>query len=361
MENKTIQLLKSVENALKTQPDIAGQIAFQDIVDCTVKEIQLNGTLIPQTQYKETLERYLSMANQLCDGNYKTLCMLVSLSLLALSTLPQTMDYYTSDEWWSLKLKEGYTDEFKEIRKNIASSGKLQVFNYPFTQNYDNMSVDVFIDEENNFPYIIYKNKRMYFPKTHTREQIIEYCHGIFMEQDRQSPHSYIKDGFEVKEGDIIVDAGVAEGNFALDNIDIASQIYLIEADPIWADALRITFKDYSDKVTIINAYLDSQSFDDHVCIDNLNLPKINYIKMDIEGFERNALLGAVRTLEESSDIRLAICSYHNNGDEKWIRAFLSDYNFETDTSKGLMFAEWQPGALVDVDFRKGIVFARKE
>ena len=188
----------------------------------------------------------------------------------------------------------------------------------------------------------------------------MDYCRFIYAEQDAKSPHYYQKDSYNVKEGDVILDAGVAEGNFALDHIDIASHIYLIEADSEWVDALKLTFKDYAHKVTIIPAFLDSSTFDNHVCIDDLNLEQLNYIKMDIEGSERDSLIGATKTLENNNDLRFAICSYHQKGDEEWIRNFVKEYNYTTTTSGGYMFMNGEPGALINVSFRRGVVFGKK-
>jgi 16S rRNA A1518/A1519 N6-dimethyltransferase RsmA/KsgA/DIM1 with predicted DNA glycosylase/AP lyase activity len=49
-----------------------------------------------------------------------------------------------------------------------------------------------------------------------------------------------------VAEGDVVVDAGAAEGNFALSVIDKASKVYIIEGDAGWCEALRQTFLPYN-------------------------------------------------------------------------------------------------------------------
>jgi FkbM family methyltransferase len=48
--------------------------------------------------------------------------------------------------------------------------------------------------------------------------------------------------------------------------------------------------------------------------VEELNLPRVDYIKMDIEGAERNALDGGVRTLRRFHPA-MALCVYHLKDD----------------------------------------------
>jgi|WetSurSiteA1Bulk_404760.scaffolds.fasta_scaffold10711_3 FkbM family methyltransferase len=48
--------------------------------------------------------------------------------------------------------------------------------------------------------------------------------------------------------------------------------------------------------------------------VGDLKLPRVDFIKIDIEGAEKNALLGAKQTLKRSRP-RLAVSSYHKKGD----------------------------------------------
>jgi FkbM family methyltransferase len=61
------------------------------------------------------------------------------------------------------------------------------------------------------------------------------------------------------------------------------------------------------------------------------NLQKVDFIKMDIEGMERNALRGATEILKKYKP-RLAICTYHRPDDPVEIRKIISearpDYQF---------------------------------
>ena len=56
--------------------------------------------------------------------------------------------------------------------------------------------------------------------------------------------------------------------------------------------------------------------------IDNLNLEKVTFIKMDIEGAELNALKGAEKTILRDKP-KLAICIYHSNEDMVCIAEYI--------------------------------------
>jgi len=56
--------------------------------------------------------------------------------------------------------------------------------------------------------------------------------------------------------------------------------------------------------------------------IDNLNLEKVTFIKMDIEGAELNALKGAEKTILRDKP-KLAVCIYHSNGDMLYIAEYI--------------------------------------
>lgn len=116
---------------------------------------------------------------------------------------------------------------------------------------------EVYRDAE-GWSYVLFEEKRMYFPKktVFTHQQGLEYVPYILGEQGAGSPHLYLRQTDAIKEGDVLVDAGVCEGNFALRFIDRARKIYLIEADASWMEALERTFALYREKIVFCNKFL---------------------------------------------------------------------------------------------------------
>lgn len=255
--------------------------------------------------------------------------------------------------------------EIKETLKYI-SNNKLSVYNQFINEDiiYDEVKWDRHID----LPYIDFftiKGKKlpMYYPKNYkyfVNKNGKLYVEGLMWEQSAGSPHLYIKGKHVVNEGDCVIDAGVGEGNFALKYIDIVSHMYLFEMDPIWVKPLKYTFRNYEDKVTIINkAVSDKTSFNTCRIDDIVSNKKIDFIKMDVEGAEVSAIKGARNTFC-NNDVKSSICSYHRNGDEEKVRQQLEQYGYCTTVSSGYMLFlhaddTWKIG-----DLRRGIVYGDK-
>lgn len=82
----------------------------------------------------------------------------------------------------------------------------------------------------------------------------------------------------------------------------------------------------------------------------------IDFLKMDIEGAEIDALLGGKRLLQ-ASRARCAICSYHRSHDEENIKLILQALGYRTATSHGYMFFPYDPHCLETLEFRRGVVY----
>ena len=81
---------------------------------------------------------------------------------------------------------------------------------------------------------------------------------------------------------------------------------------------------------------------------------------MDIEGYEKQALLGAENIFDNCKKLKCAICSYHCKEDEIWIRNYLKKHGFIMDVSEGFICPDWTVEAYLGAELRRGIVFGKK-
>lgn len=253
-------------------------------------------------------------------------------------------------------------EEIKEIVEYLQYN-EADVFLHPFVQKYNDIITDIFFDEEKEMFFVIENEKKMYFPRSYrTKERVIEYYRSICMEQDEKSPHRYLCNNDDIVEGAIVVDAGVAEGNFALSIIDRVKKIYLFEPDKDWLEALQYTFEPYKEKVVIINKFLSNYCGGNTTTIDKeLEGEQINFLKMDIEGEEFYALKGAINILNQSNNLKCAICTYHQELAYEVITQFLKENAIRTESSKGYMWFKYEENNFRPTSLRRGIVYGEKK
>lgn len=270
------------------------------------------------------------------------------------------------------KLEHKFCDKFvekykesddKEIQEtlDVLKKGVVNVLGAYYTQKSERNYTLVLRDEE-NLPYIMFENKRMYYPRNYKFEwqEGREVIQDVLYEQGAESPHLYIRDDSEIPDGAVIVDAGVCEGNFALRYVERAKKVYLIESDSRWMEALYRTFSGYKDKVVFCNKFLSGHDNTHEITLDRLVSEKIDFLKMDIEGSEVDALLGG-RTVLERSSARCAICSYHRQYDEKYISFLLEAYGYHTEHSKGYMCFPYDENVSDTLDLRRGVIYGEKK
>ena len=252
--------------------------------------------------------------------------------------------------------------EIQKFLNSLKQKKWLSVYNYE-PQKPENVLQEVYYDDNAKMYYTLFENKKMYLKKSYEHfviKQGKRYIMDFWSEQDPNSPHLYEDGNVAVKTGDVLIDAGACEGNFSLHNIEKVRKVYLIECDKEWMEALRYTFAPYKDKVIFCNKFLsDSDDGENTVCLDSLVDEAVDYIKMDIEGEEVNALLGARRVITESDSIKCSVCAYHRHNDEEKIKAILEEYGMKTHTSKGYMLFLYDRDG--NLELRRGIIRGRKE
>lgn len=169
----------------------------------------------------------------------------------------------------------------------------------------------------------------------------------------------YEKNEVRLKTGDVVIDAGANLGIFSIfaaQKIGLSGKVYAFE--PIFSTreflmksvrlnqiknirVERFALGDFGGK---INFSLDDESSGNasaffkrgenketvqQITLDTFifknNIQKVNFIKVDIEGMERNLLAGAETTIKKFKP-RIAICAYHRVDDPVVLKRMLSNF-----------------------------------
>lgn len=253
------------------------------------------------------------------------------------------------------------TTDKKEILEYMLNH-PVRMYCYPFYDEYLFQNTPIYFDEEKSLYYGFYESKKMYLARRfHTEQKARAYFNAVIMEQDKRCPHCYWNDDNMQKLSGVGIDVGAAEGIVALKIIEQMEHIYLAEVDPDWIEALRYTFEPYQDKVTIVQKFISDEDDGESVKLDTLfGNSGINFIKMDIEGMEYRALMGAQNLLCHNN-VQLAICVYHHMNDNQQITNWLQGKGYVTKNSDGFILCQgdWEL-TRDETDFRKGLIFANK-
>jgi hypothetical protein len=214
---------------------------------------------------------------------------------------------------------------------------------YPFLLEYKTLAVKCTFDQEKGMFFVNHYGKRLYFKRSESNpEDVISHYQRLLAEQDARSPHQYIPEITRLS-GKTLLDIGAAEAIFSLDAIDSVSKVYLFECDNDWVEALEATFEPWKDKVEIVQKYVSNINNETNITIDNFleskDLKNL-FIKMDIEGYEMDALEGAKQTFANGEDLDFSIAIYHKETDEQDIKAFLKQYNFDFEQTTGYFYCQ---------------------
>jgi len=218
-----------------------------------------------------------------------------------------------------------------------------------FTQNAEKINniANILHDEQSKKEYLgIIK-----FRQTHNKNDFPSLAAG--------KKNQYFIDEVNLNKDEVFIDCGAYTG----DTIDVFlkhcsdyKQIVAFEPDTKNFEKIKEKYGN-NPKIKIINAgtynkdgvvsfnntagalegtIVDSDNQENHIkiqvkSIDNLNLEKVTFIKMDIEGAELNALKGAEKTILRDKP-KLAISIYHSNEDmidiAEYIYSIAPEYNF---------------------------------
>ena len=268
--------------------------------------------------------------------------------------LPIAIQKYYSE------LSEPINDEIKTAL-NYLKNNPIAVFPHNFQDEYSADKIEVYYDSEKQLRYVLLDRKKLYFKKRWGKKKIQNLYSLLSKEQDFRSPHRYLTEQFRFEQGEILVDVGAAEGNFALSVVEKASRLILFEADKEWIEPLKATFEPWKEKVEIVNKYVGSKTDEKNTTLDDFlsNSKKGIFLKIDVEGAESSLLSGSKRILSEQKPIKIAICTYHKQDDEKEFNLLLSEKGFKTAHSDGYMLFYYDKKIKAPY-FRRGLLRAEK-
>jgi len=258
-------------------------------------------------------------------------------------------------------LPEAPSEEIKSVL-NYLRTNPIAVFPYDFQNQYIAEDIEVFDDHDKGLRYVLLDGKRLYFKKRWNKRKIRNLFNLLSKEQDILSPHRYLTEQFKFDDGTVLVDVGAAEGNFALSVVEKASRLILFEADKEWIEPLKATFEPWKNKVLIVNKFVSDVThsrnirLDDFISIEEAGI----FLKIDIEGAESRLLKGCKRIFAEQKPLKVAICTYHKQEDEKKFLSLLIENGFETSHSDGFMLFYYDKKMKAPY-FRRGLIRAERK
>ncbi len=243
-----------------------------------------------------------------------------------------------------------------ELNKAYNFMGKYGLTSYPYEYmlEYKMKDIQVFLDPQNMLPFVLHNDQKLYFRKSSSLDVVKNDYRALITEQDPRSAHRYVHSYSDLSHR-ILLDVGSAEGIFSLDCINYVDHVYLFEYDNDWILPLQATFYPWAHKVSIIKKFVGDVTSNSQITIDDFLSDKSNnslFIKMDIEGAERLALSGALKTLKNSNNIQLAVCVYHRRGDSEFMADLMTSCGYQNEFTPGLMYWEKK--------FSKGVIRSRK-
>jgi FkbM family methyltransferase len=166
------------------------------------------------------------------------------------------------------------------------------------------------------------------------------------------NPHAYEQEAVTIRGGDVVVDAGACVGFFTRKALArSAARVYAFEPLPVMADALEMTFAGECRDGRVVVERLALTNYDGSACLNNgeqficearltsegtnnvqtvtldsfvrsRGIQRIDFIKMDVEGEEMNAIAGALETINRFRP-RLSIAVYHEYANAAQVRDLL--------------------------------------
>lgn len=262
-----------------------------------------------------------------------------------------------------------HEEESQAYAKELAflrEYGSYCTFPYPLKQERDGV-VSGF-DAASGMPYVVHDGKKLYFASKYSESQAVEmywsYIHAeklLGVEDGTGAPHQYQSPKVHVEKGDVVFDIGAAEGLFALDQMDKASRVVIVESNPQWFLPLRHTFAPYGDKVIIVEKMVSATDTENTVSLKTLLSKMCDcpvFVKMDIEGSELPTITSVAETLKENNGIKIVAASYHRQYDADELKAIFDQVDYDSEFSQGYMLFHSYDTPIPPF-FRHGVIRAK--
>jgi hypothetical protein len=261
-------------------------------------------------------------------------------------------------EYFGALPQDEINDEQKEVISFLKTS-PVQIFPYPFHDKYNPENIEVCHDEDLGMKYVMLDGKRLYFKKRWSVKRIQRAWSDLLREQDAQSPHRYLADGFDMDKDEVLADIGAAEGNFSLSVIEKVKKVYLFEYDREWTEALQATFAPWKDKVVITGKFVSDVNDNSHVRLDTFyeQYKDLTFIKIDVDGAEDIVLESCKGIFASGLPFKIALCTYHKNNDEEKFTSLLREKGFNVTPSRGYMI-HYYDKKMKEPYLRRGLVRA---
>lgn len=228
------------------------------------------------------------------------------------------------------------------------------------------------VDELRTLSRVIRKDERFSLWSTPAGEYWMPTASGdgLIYDLGEQNRNIY---GTRIRPGDIVLDAGANVGVFTRKALWAgASKVVAIEPGPENLECLRRNFaseiadgrvilypKGVWNKDDVLKLRIDPKdSAEDSFVrpienaqlidialttidkiVQELRLPRVDFIKMDIEGAEQKAIVGAKDTIVKFRP-RMALCIYHVQGDETMVPKLVHDARSDYNVSKTCLCAQ---------------------
>lgn len=176
---------------------------------------------------------------------------------------------------------------------------------------------------------------RCYYWPSKARWDSLPWIHQEVFMPASHNPHAYEFAGARINPGEHVIDAGACEGFFVHYALGKGAKVLAVEPVPILADVLRKTFAPEisSGRVRVLPAAIGAKSgkaaldlvqeriYESKIASKGIEVPMISlddimesehvdFVKMDIEGAEIDAVRGGANTIARDKP-RLAIAVYH--------------------------------------------------